>query len=279
MATPENKPIISVHPAAALFPLMSDEEIAELANSIKTHGLREKIHAITSVTDEKTDWQVVDGRNRLEAIRRHLMMSDTDIIATYMVPVNLAGLHATVEEYVMMANIERRNLTQAQRRDLAGKLAIMLEEQQKDLPKAEQIDTLQVAAEKAGVSRRTAATSKAKAKAPKKLSVAQTVEKEKKYIPLRPAGVLSQLENIKTTVNHETLQTIGGVTEGRNYLNDWQLDEIRKCYETAWDISNTLSIYLKQREKSEEAELRRKLAALSGEAEPITNDGEFDPAA
>lgn len=70
---------------------------------------------------------------------------------------------ASVEEYVVMANLERRNLTRQQRRDLAGQLAVMLEKAQKDKPKEERIDTTAKAAESAGVSRRTAAEAKKEA--------------------------------------------------------------------------------------------------------------------
>lgn len=269
MTTAEQKPVISIHPAAAIFPMMSDEEIAELAESIKKHGLREKIHAIISSSEEKTDWQVVDGRNRLEAIRRHLEMSDTDIIAAYMTPVSLAALHATVEEYVMMANIERRNLTQAQRRDLAGKLAIMLEEQQKNLPKSEQVDTLQVAAEKAGVSRRTAATSKTKARAKKPTTVrdGQTEPApptEKPYVPLRPSAVGFQLEAIGKAVSHVAQNEVEGKIVPTPELDKWTLDELRDAEQKCRFTLDVLEAYIPQRQAREEKVLREKLAALEG---------------
>jgi len=150
-------PTITVHDAAAIFPMLSDDELAEMGKSIQTHGLREKIHAMPVAHDDRTDWVVLDGRNRMEALRR-LGVSDTMLIAEYMLPVNLEVLHATAEEYVMMANIERRNLTQPQRKALAGKLVLMIQEAQKDKPKTEKVDALATAATKAGVSRRTAAT-------------------------------------------------------------------------------------------------------------------------
>jgi len=152
---------LNVHPAAALFPMLSDEELTELATSISHHGLREPIRIITD-PDNEGQWLVLDGRNRLEALRR-MGVTDDQIFKSYVEAISadaLAKMSATPEDYVLMANIERRNLTQKQRRDLAGKLAIMLAERQKDLPKDEKTDTLAEAAQKAGVSRRTAATAK-----------------------------------------------------------------------------------------------------------------------
>lgn len=148
---------IDVHPAAAIFPMQSDAELAEMAKSITAFGLREKIGTILS--DDPNTILVLDGRNRLEALRR-IGVKDEVIINEFTIPVDLQAMSATPEEYVLMANIERRNLGATQRRNLAGKLAVMLAERQKHLPKEQQVDTLSVAAQKAGVSRRTAATAK-----------------------------------------------------------------------------------------------------------------------
>ncbi|MGH2351268.1 MAG: ParB/RepB/Spo0J family partition protein, partial [Chloroflexota bacterium] len=51
------------HPVAALFPMMSDEELDDLAEDIKTSGL---VHPIV-LSD---DGVLIDGRHRLEACRR-----------------------------------------------------------------------------------------------------------------------------------------------------------------------------------------------------------------
>lgn len=281
MSATQPKPEITVHPAAAIFPMMSDEELAEMAASIQKHGLREKIHAIASVTDQKTDWQVVDGRNRLEAIRRYLKVPDTDIISQYMVPVNLSSMGATVEEYVLMANIERRNLTQQQRRDLAGKLALMLEEQQKDLPKAERTDTLQEAADKAGVSRRTAATAKSEAKVKAKppeqqkgKSGASTPPAEKTYVPLKPVNVTTFLANIAKTVSHEREVGAGDEKAMKSELDLWTVEEIRDATAKAKLVHEILSKYLPKRLEAEREQVARKLAAL--EAGSVSDESDND---
>lgn len=261
---PKPQPSITIHPAAAIFPMMSDDELAEMADSIKKHGLREKIHAIISVSDSTTDWEVLDGRNRLEALRRYLNVSDVDLIANYMTPVTLSGAY-TPEEYVMMANIERRNLTQAQRRDLAGKLAIMLEERQKDAPPDEKIDTLAEAAAKTGVSRRTAATAKkeakTKAKAPEKAKDKKPKEPPK-YTPLRPANALGISENVYKTLSHQNEVEVAGQKQQRLYLDDWTIEEVDSVAQVANAMATLLNTYLDTRREREREALEAKLEAM-----------------
>lgn len=88
---------MKIHPAADLFPMMSDEELNDLAADIQANGL---IHPII-VDDEE---QVIDGRNRLAACK-------------------LAGIKPTFEKlngqdplaYIVSANLARRNLTKGQK--------------------------------------------------------------------------------------------------------------------------------------------------------------------
>ena len=54
---------LPVHPAADLFPLMSEAELKELAEDIKANGLIDPI-----VTWAKDDNLLLDGRNRLDAM-------------------------------------------------------------------------------------------------------------------------------------------------------------------------------------------------------------------
>jgi ParB-like chromosome segregation protein Spo0J len=51
-----------VHPAADVFPMMSDEKLAKLGQDIKANGLRQPIVILHGM--------LVDGRNRLEAMER-----------------------------------------------------------------------------------------------------------------------------------------------------------------------------------------------------------------
>jgi hypothetical protein len=67
----------AVHPAADVYPMMSDEELAKLGEDIKEHGLRHSIvlYATTRPGKKKdeldaTSMMLIDGRNRLEAMER-----------------------------------------------------------------------------------------------------------------------------------------------------------------------------------------------------------------
>ena len=50
---------LTVHPAAALFPMLPDDELLELAKDIRVHGLYSAIVVLGE--------QILDGRNRLRA--------------------------------------------------------------------------------------------------------------------------------------------------------------------------------------------------------------------
>jgi ParB-like chromosome segregation protein Spo0J len=85
-----------VHPVAALFPMMADAEIAQLAEDIKRHGLLQALIRDGDV--------LIDGRNRLLACKRAGVeprfedLGDRDAVAV-----------------ILSANISRRHLTVGQR--------------------------------------------------------------------------------------------------------------------------------------------------------------------
>jgi hypothetical protein len=220
--------LLDIHPAAAIFPMMSDEEIAELGESIRQHGLREKIQAIRN--KEKNKLEILDGRNRLEAIRRVLKLADKEIIERY-VTVKVFGATSTTtpEEYVVMANIERRNLTQPQRRELAGRLAMMLSEAQKLLPKEAKTDTTGQAAKMAGVSRRTAASAK------KVTAGKPAPAKTPANVPPRPVNVIQQLEAARKTLRL------------KSHVAKWTTPQLREAYARATDIVDALQSHDKER--------------------------------
>ena len=111
----------SVHPAAALFPMMTADELQALADDIRENGLREPI--------ETYDGQIIDGRNRLEACK-------------------LSGVTPRMREwdgegsltaYIVSKNLRRRHLTPSQRAELGRELeplfAAEAAEQQENAPK------------------------------------------------------------------------------------------------------------------------------------------------
>ena len=87
---------MDVHPLADIFPMMGDDELAELADDIKENGL---LHPI--VVD--ADGVLIDGRNRLRAC---------EIAGVEPQFTQLNGHDASA--FIVSANLARRNLTKAQ---------------------------------------------------------------------------------------------------------------------------------------------------------------------
>src|SRR5215471_13254450 len=62
---------LSVHPAADLFPLMSETELRELGEDIRKNGLQNPIviwaHNVPN-NQEGVKYSLLDGRNRLDAM-------------------------------------------------------------------------------------------------------------------------------------------------------------------------------------------------------------------
>jgi hypothetical protein len=87
---------MKIHPITKLFPLLPQEELQALADSIKANGL------LYPVVKDK-DGQLIDGRNRLEACKlagvkpRFQQLNCSDPI-----------------EYILAVNAQRRHLTKAQ---------------------------------------------------------------------------------------------------------------------------------------------------------------------
>jgi ParB-like nuclease domain len=98
------------HPASNLFPLMSQEELSDLAADIKANGLQQPIWLYES--------QILDGRNRALACD-HLGISPT-----------FADYRGTDPlQFVVSLNLKRRHLSTAQRAFIADQLKESLAEQ------------------------------------------------------------------------------------------------------------------------------------------------------
>ena len=117
---------LPIHPAAELFPRMSEAELAALGKDIRKHGLTSSI-AVWS--DGKSPEQLLDGRSRLDAIEIEIgpaivsppsVMAGKDFLAVNKVIV----LDRSVDPYafVISANIRRRHLTVEQKHELIAKL-------------------------------------------------------------------------------------------------------------------------------------------------------------
>ncbi|UGQ15009.1 hypothetical protein LO772_16415 [Yinghuangia sp. ASG 101] len=93
---------MKVHPIAAIFPTLPEDELAELADDIAEHGL---LHPI--VLDR--DGVLLDGRNRLAACHR---VGVQPTFTTYQ--------GSNPAAYILGANINRRHVTQGQRAMIAA---------------------------------------------------------------------------------------------------------------------------------------------------------------
>lgn len=117
---------IKVHPAADLFPMMSESELRELGEDIKRNGLRMPIY-MWAPDKNSHNYELVDGRNRLTAMElvgirvlgkngfNDKQVRSAKILWYY-------GEQLNPWEFVVSANIHRRHLTQEQKRDLVAKL-------------------------------------------------------------------------------------------------------------------------------------------------------------
>src|SRR5262245_52858757 len=115
--------ICEVHPCADVFPMMSDEEIDELANDIKDHGLRETIAIWRADADKPDRICILDGRNRLAAlVRLGVTFSRPELEAVFPdghTEEVFKWSHTTdPAAYVIGANIRRRHLTKKQQAEL-----------------------------------------------------------------------------------------------------------------------------------------------------------------
>lgn len=97
-----------IHPAAMLFPEMSDEEWTNLCVDIRENGQREAIIIHGN--------QVIDGRNRLRACRYLGFTPKTRLYN---------GREEDITSFVFSLNLHRRHLTESQRSMVAGKLETM----------------------------------------------------------------------------------------------------------------------------------------------------------
>jgi hypothetical protein len=162
--------ILEVHPAAELFPLMAPDELMALAEDIKKNGLNEPIvfwtdadYPLIEKTRSKSrllenyDWQVIDGRNRLNALelldreipqpRGHI--GDDWMFADEGFSIKFRD-EADPYDYVISANIHRRHLTAAQKSELIeALLKAKPERSDRATAKIAQVDHKTVAAKRA----------------------------------------------------------------------------------------------------------------------------------
>lgn len=121
-ATPMRwRDVLPIHPAASLFPLMSEAELRELAADIEKHGLRERIDLYD---DPEIGTCVIDGRNRLDALE--LLGEVCNEYGIFRPRTSRPVGHNVPDfdpyAYVLSKNIHRRHLTPEQKRPLTVEL-------------------------------------------------------------------------------------------------------------------------------------------------------------
>jgi hypothetical protein len=132
---PSWRDVLPVHPAADLFPLMSEGELRELGEDIRKHGQTVFI-AFLEVAESPVKIKgkpvvLLDGRNRLDAYEvtighkidfetMHTVGENGNLAQRILWTIRPAGTDPYA--YVLSANIHRRHLTAEQRRDLIAKV-------------------------------------------------------------------------------------------------------------------------------------------------------------
>jgi hypothetical protein len=109
---------LDVHPAADLFPLMSETDPAalkELAEDIKKNGQREPA---SYIKDSDGNRVLLDGRNRLDALE--MLGRKIDINDSSMFEQRSLGINA--QAFIISKNIHRRHLNAEDKRNLIAKL-------------------------------------------------------------------------------------------------------------------------------------------------------------
>jgi hypothetical protein len=114
--------VLKIHPAADLFPLMSKDELDELAADIKRGGLTSTIALCDDHETGETEI-LLDGRNRLDALEL-LGVELFDKKGHKVGPLMHAYVYRGFDPYayVISANIRRRHLDSEQKRDLIAEL-------------------------------------------------------------------------------------------------------------------------------------------------------------
>ena len=131
-----------IHPAATLFPMMSDEEYAGLKADIEENGLREPIVLWCD--------QIIDGRNRLKACEE---------IGVDPVFFELSD-ECDPWKFVISHNLHRRHLSSSQRAMVASKLANMMSGERTDLGSIDPRLSIEDAAKQLNVGRATVVRAK-----------------------------------------------------------------------------------------------------------------------
>ena len=116
--------LIKVHPAADLFPMMSDAELCDLGEDIRVNGLKQPIAFYTEARrgrgalGTKASWAqkalelpLIDGRNRLAAMELVGILDAEKLKHTVVRGKIISRGEISAEAFVASANLHRRHLS------------------------------------------------------------------------------------------------------------------------------------------------------------------------
>lgn len=112
--------LVKVHPAADIFPMMSDAELDTLATDINEDILRVPLSLWRA--HEGADWQLLDGRNRVAAMAR--LVDGVARIEGAIGFANTYEAHVDPWAFAIAANILRRHLDAEQKRKVIADLVL-----------------------------------------------------------------------------------------------------------------------------------------------------------
>jgi ParB family chromosome partitioning protein len=105
-----------VHPVADMFPMLDDEAYAELRDDISKNGQQQPI-IIDYYEDDQEKMYIIDGRNRMKAIRE---LGHGFYVEEY--KRRPVAKMKDIGQFILSLNLTRRHLTTAQKAVLANKL-------------------------------------------------------------------------------------------------------------------------------------------------------------
>jgi GNAT superfamily N-acetyltransferase len=112
--------LVKIHPAADIFPMMSDAELDALATDIDEDILRVPLSLWRA--REGADWQLLDGRNRVAAMAR--LVDGVARIEGAIGFANTYEAHVDPWAFAISANILRRHLDAEQKRKVIADLVL-----------------------------------------------------------------------------------------------------------------------------------------------------------
>lgn len=185
------------HPAAALFPMMTEAELRDLADDIEKNGLREPIQLLQG--------KILDGRNRFVACKKRA------IEATF---TNLNGNCPSPVGFVLSKNLHRRHLDTGQRAAIAAEaLPLLIEEARKR--QGSRTDLIEKIATSTSGRKRPDVTGRSAIIAGKLLAVGKTSVKIAARVKRQDAEIFDQLKRGEISIKKARKKLAGkGIRQG-----------------------------------------------------------------